>query len=269
VTENYRVRFQAGRDWPSVSLRLPAAFSDHIKSIRIDGRTVRAGDSVVTILPFGDMNIAVEYNLDPVTFSASPQSIVFALSGNDTTTPAPKTVRVTPSSASAFWNAYVSDSWLSIDRTSGAGSQDITVSINHISFEGGRTTGSVFIRQQGGGEPLAIPVHIDMTLSVGAGPATSPLFVGEMFPNPVFAGNASVPVYLTYSLETASQVLITVHDVLGRRVRTLDDYSHHAPGRHTAVWDTLKEDGEHVPAGVYHVRIEAGAHAYVRSVIVR
>jgi len=269
VTENYRIRFQAGRSWTSVSLRLPSTFTDNIKSLRVDGKSVKAGDSVVTQLAGGDINISIEFNLDPVTFSVSPQSVLFSLGSRDSTLPAPKTIRVTPSSATASWNASVSDSWIEIDRTSGVGTQDISIGIRQLAFDGGRTSGSVLIRQQFGSPPLSIPVHVDMVLSQQALSVKLPFTVGEIYPNPLQSGGGSSQASLVYSLDAATPVSIAVFDALGRKVRTVENSVLRAPGRNVATWDMRGDDGRRLSAGVYRIRVDASGMSRMRSVIVR
>ena len=267
LTENYRIRFQAGRTWQNVALRLPATFGDNIKSLRIDNRSVRGGDSVVSLLPTGDINIAVEYLLDPVTFTAAPASIVFAMGSRDSVPPAPKTVRVTPSSTTASWNASVSDSWIEIDRTMGTGAQDIRISVTQLAFDGGRTSGSVTIRQSFSSPPLVIPVHVDMVLGAPAAPAPVAFSVGAVYPNPTDA--AGITASLDYTLETAAPVMVTVHDLLGRTVRTLVSTAMQAPGRHVAMWDARSASGERLAAGVYRFRIDVAGQTRTRAVVIR
>ncbi|MBL0175839.1 MAG: hypothetical protein IPP94_11335 [Ignavibacteria bacterium] len=269
VTENYRVRYQAGRTWPSVSLRLPATFSENIRSVRIDNKAVKAGDSVVSLLASGDMNIAVEYLLDPVTFTVAPQAVVFPLGNRDTTLPAMKTVRVTPSTATASWSVSASDSWIDIDRTSGTGPQDLRIGINHLAFEEGRTSGAVIIRQSIGTAPVSIPVHVDMVTALDATPEPVGFTVGEAYPNPITISSGFAGVTLGYTLDAPAPVTVSVHDALGRKVRTVDAAAMRGAGRHTAVWDLRGDGGSRLSAGVYRMRVEVGGASRVRSIIVR
>lgn len=267
ITENYRIRFQAGRTWQNVTLRLPPSFGDNIKSLRIDNRSVRGGDSIVSLLPTGDINIAVEYLLDPVTFTVAPASVVFAMGSRDSTLPAPQTVRVTPSSPTASWNASVSDSWIELDRTVGTGTQDIRINVTHLAFDGGRTSGSVTVRQSFNSPPIVIPVHVDMVLGLTATPSPVAFSVGAVYPNPT--GAAGIAASLDYTLEAAAPVTVTVHDMLGRTVRTLVSTAMQAPGRHVAVWDARGEGGDRLAAGVYRFRVDVAGELRTRAVVIR
>ncbi|MDX1418672.1 MAG: T9SS type A sorting domain-containing protein [Rubricoccaceae bacterium] len=66
-------------------------------------------------------------------------------------------------------------------------------------------------------------------------------------PNPT-RGRAAV----RYAVDAPGPVRVAVHDVLGREVAVLADGAH-AAGPHTAVLS-----GDHLPSGVYVVRVEAG-----------
>ena len=60
---------------------------------------------------------------------------------------------------------------------------------------------------------------------------------------------------LRFSLSRDSQVRLTVHDLMGRAVRTLVDDDRPA-GEHSVLWDGRDERGEAVGSGVYFVRVE-------------
>ena len=60
---------------------------------------------------------------------------------------------------------------------------------------------------------------------------------------------------LKFSLSRDSQVRLTVHDLMGRAVRTLVDGDRPA-GEHGVLWDGRDDRGEAVGTGVYFVRVE-------------
>jgi hypothetical protein len=63
----------------------------------------------------------------------------------------------------------------------------------------------------------------------------------------------------------AASAAVTVHDVRGRRVRTLASGAV-APGRAAAVWDGRDEEGRPVAPGVYWVRVPGAPAASARAV---
>jgi len=81
------------------------------------------------------------------------------------------------------------------------------------------------------------------------------------FPNPF---NASVT--LSYEIPEDCTVELTVHDVLGKRVKVLVD-GHAAPGTYETVWDGTDENGTPVGSGVFLVRLGAGGLSMVRRVV--
>ncbi|NOQ21353.1 MAG: PQQ-binding-like beta-propeller repeat protein [Candidatus Aegiribacteria sp.] len=71
-------------------------------------------------------------------------------------------------------------------------------------------------------------------------------------PNP-FYSIASI----SFELSEPGWTSVTVYDLSGRIVRTLEN-SEHATGQHSIVWDGRKENGELVSAGLYLCRIKSG-----------
>ena len=70
--------------------------------------------------------------------------------------------------------------------------------------------------------------------------------------NVLRAGAASV----TFGLARADLVDVTIHDVTGRRVRTLAK-RHFAAGEHSLQWDGSADDGSRSPRGVYFARLNS------------
>lgn len=66
---------------------------------------------------------------------------------------------------------------------------------------------------------------------------------------------------LRIALRTATNVVLEVYDVLGRRVATLVD-GYLTPGEHESVWET-----KGIPSGVYYARLTAGHHFETEKMI--
>jgi hypothetical protein len=92
--------------------------------------------------------------------------------------------------------------------------------------------------------------------------ATANLRWLSLSPNPSRAATR-----LDFELAVAGLLRAEIHDVMGRRVRTLADGPFGA-GRHDIAWDGADDGGKPVAPGVYLVRLRAGAHE-VRGKLVR
>jgi hypothetical protein len=84
------------------------------------------------------------------------------------------------------------------------------------------------------------------------------------YPNPARAGE---PVRLAFALAEASPVRLAVYDVVGREVARLVDGTME-PGRYEVAWTESDAAGGSLAAGVYVVRMEAGAFARTLRVTV-
>lgn len=84
-------------------------------------------------------------------------------------------------------------------------------------------------------------------------PAAEPVALALAMPAP---NPARTEATLRFSLSRAGAVRLAVHDVSGRRVRTLIA-GHRAAGAQEARWDLRGADGAPVAAGLYFVRLEA------------
>jgi hypothetical protein len=89
-------------------------------------------------------------------------------------------------------------------------------------------------------DPASTPTH-DPSLAIELGAA---------YPNPL-SGIATIP----FALPRAEVIRVTIHDVVGRTLRTLYAGTM-AEGTHQLEWDGLEDRGRSVPGGVYYVRIE-------------
>jgi hypothetical protein len=88
----------------------------------------------------------------------------------------------------------------------------------------------------------------------------------ESFPIP-FRPNSAI----VYELHAGGRVRLTIHDVLGRRVRTLvDEVQLSRAAVYTATWDGRTNSGERAVSGVYLYRLSvAGTTETGRTVLVR
>ncbi len=86
--------------------------------------------------------------------------------------------------------------------------------------------------------------------------------LGAPWPNPARGATRCV-----LALPAAAVTDAAVFDAAGRRVRTLWNGVLDA-GRSTLAWDLRDANGAPVRAGVYFVRVHAGAHVAVRRVVV-
>jgi subtilase family serine protease len=93
-----------------------------------------------------------------------------------------------------------------------------------------------------------------------APPAVS--FLGPALPNP-FTARTTV----RFGLAQAAPVTLDIHDVAGRRVRSLAAGTPYPAGTHALEWDARDDDGRAVGAGVYFCRLRAGTYGAVRRMI--
>jgi hypothetical protein len=113
----------------------------------------------------------------------------------------------------------------------------------------------------GNESPVAV-LAPEGTLDVGGGPAPFALALETPAPNPA-RGSTTV----RFALPRSGQVLVAVHDVSGRVVRTLADGSREAGG-HVVSWDLRGDDGHVVNPGLYYVRIESAGRTLARTLAV-
>jgi len=93
-----------------------------------------------------------------------------------------------------------------------------------------------------------------------AGPVRSALI--SLAPNPCRGSVA-----FTYAAPRAERLEITVSDVTGRRVATLQDRVM-AAGEHRIGWDTRSDDGRQLAAGRYFVRVAGESGASVEQLVI-
>ena len=99
------------------------------------------------------------------------------------------------------------------------------------------------------------------TLGIEDGPLPARVAWREPFPNP-----ARATTRLHLDLPRDAHVRVSVHDLLGRRVRTLND-GLLAAGPHEWDWRGTDDAGSRVPVGIYQVRAIVDGVASTRSVV--
>ena len=83
----------------------------------------------------------------------------------------------------------------------------------------------------------------------------------QNFPNP-FNPQTSI----SYALPEGVNVRVTIHNILGQRVRALVD-SYQEPGFKNIVWDGADDYGRQVSSGLYFYRLEAGEFVAIRKMM--
>lgn len=102
-------------------------------------------------------------------------------------------------------------------------------------------------------------ITVDAPSSVAAPSIVASL--GQNFPNP-FEGTTSI----SFTLNETARVTLSVHDVRGRLVATLD-HGQRGSGLHTVGWNGKDAGGVKVSAGVYYYRLEAGNAVLTRKLV--
>jgi len=97
------------------------------------------------------------------------------------------------------------------------------------------------------------------TTGVGAGEARSLMLAPR--PSPFRASTS-----IAFELSDTAPVTLSIHDIAGRAARTLLSGAVLAAGHHEQVWDGRDDTGATMRAGVYLVRLQAGAVVQTRSV---
>ena len=112
------------------------------------------------------------------------------------------------------------------------------------------------------GGSVSIQDHNVLTASATRGPVSSRLGLGMASPNP-----ARSSIRIGFTLPTGRQATLSIHDVNGRRVRTLGRDARLA-GESEVTWDLRDEAGRRVPAGIYFARLAGDASATARRIVV-
>ena len=90
----------------------------------------------------------------------------------------------------------------------------------------------------------------------------------QNYPNPVSLRGAQSPVtHISFNLQKASNLQVTVYNIFGQEVRKLVRGSH-GSGKHAAVWDLRDDKGELVSTGIYFYRLQAGDFLATKKLII-
>lgn len=120
-----------------------------------------------------------------------------------------------------------------------------------------------------GSQRLASPSSRSFTIQsvTGApevpGPGKTPAVFALGVPHPNPARGASA---IDFSLAEPGRVRLMAFDVEGRRIRVLVDEDRPA-GEASITWDGRDDQGQRLAAGIYFLRLTAGAHAEIRRVV--
>ena len=106
---------------------------------------------------------------------------------------------------------------------------------------------------------------VSLTLEITPHPETTSLL--QNYPNPF-----NPETWIPYQLSEPAAVTITIYDVTGKVVRSLD-VGHQAPGFYrsrlqAAYWDGKNNLGENVASGVYFYQIQAGEFSATRRMLI-
>ncbi len=103
---------------------------------------------------------------------------------------------------------------------------------------------------------------VSSATTIGGSPALPQLVrLAQNYPNP-FNPRTTI----RYDLPTAGRVLLRIHDLHGRRVRTLVDATLDA-GFHRAEWDGKDDSGRSVASGIYLYRLDFGSARFQQKML--
>jgi Calcineurin-like phosphoesterase/FlgD Ig-like domain len=193
--------------------------------------------------------------------SGALDSLAFAWSGPNDGSRSALSVTVTNRFLEAFEHArltfYVADHESSFTATGGTVAQILRqsgyaeVSVDCV-FP---ATGTANVSVQPDAPIAGVPEPVSRTSGLQA--------VG---PNPFRAGG-STALAIRFALDQPQHVALDVFDLSGRRVARLE-HGAFAAGVHTVTWNGSLADGTLAPAGVYVVRLQAGARVETRRIAV-
>jgi glucose/arabinose dehydrogenase len=85
--------------------------------------------------------------------------------------------------------------------------------------------------------------------------------LGQNFPNPF-----NPDTQITYSLQSAGEVNISIYNALGKKIRTLVS-GFRSVGAHEVSWDGLNDAGGRVASGNYYYELKINGQSQIRSMI--
>lgn len=84
--------------------------------------------------------------------------------------------------------------------------------------------------------------------------------LGRCVPNPFHMGTE-----VSYAVPAQVSVVLTIHDISGRKVKTLMD-EQVEPGSHIVIWDGQDDEGRPVSGGIYYVTMKASEFEKTRKI---
>lgn len=94
----------------------------------------------------------------------------------------------------------------------------------------------------------------------------SPLLPGLFELHPVYPNPFNASATVRYTLSALAHVTVTVHDILGRRIRILVRESL-PQGEHTLQWNGRTDSGQETGSGVYFIKVEAEGYEQTRKIL--
>tara|TARA_B100000809_G_C15049732_1_gene498533 strand:- start:296 stop:1057 length:762 start_codon:yes stop_codon:yes gene_type:complete len=111
------------------------------------------------------------------------------------------------------------------------------------------------------GGPVGSTEHMDHQAELGVDEPTLPnqFVLNQNYPNPF-----NPTTEIAFSMDKAADVSLTIYNVLGQKVRVLENASLEA-GTHTYKWDGSDELGQSVSTGVYMYTLSDGAESFTKK----
>jgi hypothetical protein len=111
------------------------------------------------------------------------------------------------------------------------------------------------------GGPVGSTEHMDHQAELGVDEPTLPnqFVLNQNYPNPF-----NPTTEIAFSMDKAADVSLTIYNVLGQKVRVLENASLEA-GTHTYKWDGRDELGQSVSTGVYMYTLSDGAKSFTKK----
>ncbi len=103
---------------------------------------------------------------------------------------------------------------------------------------------------------------LELTGAVSLHPFEAATRLGSAAPNPT-----SGSVLVSYFLESAADVSVSIYDIAGRKIKTLE-WRFRTAGRHEAPWDGTNLDGQPVSSGIYFYRLQTGSTTFSKKLVV-
>lgn len=205
--------------------------------------------SITTSDPFATTPVALGGEMEHLVAAANPVASPYTLTIQNTSSSQGARLDVEEKGYREQGSVQTATYGMLLSRDSHQAEEVIRVCIDPLDPTGGNEV-SVAVRA-----PRANVIAVEPPAIVAVAPGVR---LSAPYPNPFRTGTA-----LAYELDAAGPVSIAVHDVSGRRVRTLAESVWHEPGSHRSQWDGRDDGGREVPAGVYFqvVRVAGGSAA--------